>query len=98
MLHDASGPSYRQICYLPAAGPELDRSEAAIAVLGRFASRGGFDMHQLPNGPVLHLVHAGEGVVEADGRQHAVVPGSAFCFAAGTPLHYRDRRDRPWRY
>ncbi len=98
MLHDASGPSWRQTCYLPAAGPELERGEAGIAVLGRFASRGGFDFRQVPRGHVIHLVHSGQGVVEADGRRHACGPGSAFCFAPGVSIHYWDQRDRPWRY
>ncbi len=98
MLHDASGPTWRQTCFLPAAGPELERAEAAIAVLGRFTSTGGFDLRQVPRGYVLHLVHAGAGVVEADGRAHAVAAGSAFLFAPGVSIHYHDRPGWPWRY
>lgn len=98
MLHDASGPTWRQTCYLPAAGPELERSELALALIGRFASRGGFEMRQVPRGHVLHLVHAGDGVVEADGRPFRCTAGSVFCFAPGVAIHYHDRRERPWRY
>ncbi|MBA3686546.1 MAG: AraC family transcriptional regulator [Planctomycetes bacterium] len=98
MLHDASGRAWRQTCFLPAAGPELERAEIAIALLGRFASSGAFDLRQVPRTYVLHLVHAGEGVVEADGRPYSVTAGTAFLFVPGVTIHYFDRPGRPWRY
>jgi AraC-like DNA-binding protein len=98
MLHDAPGPTWRQTCYLPAAGPELERCDAAIAVLGRFVSRGGFDYRQVSRQVALHVVHSGEGTLECDGRQWRVGAGSVFCFSPGANVHYFDRRDRPWRY
>jgi AraC family transcriptional regulator len=98
MLHDGSGPTWRQTCFVPAAGVELDRSEVAVAVLGRFVSRGGFDYRQIPARVSLHLVHAGEGVVRMGGREWRALPGSVFCFMPGESVAYRDVGARPWRY
>ncbi len=98
MLHDASGPTWAQTCYLPAAGAELERSELAITVLGRFASRGGFDLTQTPRQVSFHVVHAGEGTVSAGGTSWRAARGSVFTFVPGVPVHYQDRPDRPWRY
>ncbi len=98
MLHDASGPTWRQTCFVPAAGPELEGSEVAIEVLGRFTSRGGFDLRQVPRRVSVHVVHAGEGSVEMGGRRWRAGPGSVFTFAPGFDVHYSDHPDRPWRY
>ncbi len=98
MLHDASGPRWSQTCYLPAAVPELERWDLATAVLGRFASRGGFDLYQTPSNVSLHFVHAGEGFLEVGGRRWDVGPGSVFTFVPGIPVHYADLPRRPWRY
>ncbi len=98
MMHDASGPTWRQTCYLPAAGPELEQAEAAVATLGRFTSTGGFDYRQVSRGYVLHLVHSGDGVVDADGTLHAVAAGTVFLMVPGSVIHYFDRPGHPWRY
>jgi AraC-like DNA-binding protein len=98
MLHDASGPTWSQTCYLPAAGAELEQSELAVTVLGRFTSRGGFDLNQTPRHVSFHVVHAGEGTLSAAGRSWLVRGGSVFTFVPGVPIHYEDRKDRPWRY
>lgn len=98
MLHDASGPTWRQTCYVPSTGPHLDDQEAALAVLGRFASTGGFRFRQTPWCTAFHLVHAGTGTVRAAGRSWQAGPGSVFCFAPGVPVEYEDHRGRPWRY
>ncbi len=98
MLHDASGPRWSQTCYVPASGQELDQSALATAVLGRFTSRGGFDLCQTPSRVSLHFVHAGEGILEAGGKRWDVRPGNVFTFVPGVPMHYADLPRKPWRY
>src|SRR4051812_12723489 len=99
MLHDASGPTWRQTCFLPAVEPDPAKVELTISVLGRFASHGGFDSRQTPpRAACLHIVHAGEGFFHSGGKELRVGAGGVFCFAPGVPVHYGDRRDRPWRY
>ncbi|MBA2480235.1 MAG: AraC family transcriptional regulator [Planctomycetes bacterium] len=98
MLHDGSGPTWRQTMYLPAAGAELERCDLAVAILGRFVSRGDFDYHQTPVRVSLHIVHGGEGSVTMDGREWRAAQGSVFCFMPGCPVAYRDRGARAWRY
>lgn len=98
MMHDASGPTWRQTAFVPSAGQELERSDAAISTLGRFASHGGFDYRQVPARVGIHIVHAGEGVVEMGGRSWRAGPGSVFTFAPGVGVHYADQPGRPWRY
>lgn len=98
MLHDASGPTWRQTCFLPATAPKSGAVELTIEVLGRFASKGGFDFRQTPKFPCLHIVHAGEGFYRAAGEEWRIGPGSVFSFEAGTSVHYGDARAKPWRY
>ncbi len=98
MLHDASGPTWRQTAFLPLSGAEIENAEVAVAVLGRFTSRGNFVYDQMPTRVSLHHVHAGEGTVEMGGRSWQAGPGSVFCFVPGHHVSYRDHRGRPWRY
>jgi AraC-like DNA-binding protein len=98
MLHDASGPTWRQTCFLPAAAPRESAVELTIEVLGRFRSTGGFDYRQVPKTASLHIVHAGEGFVRSGGEEWRVAAGGAFCFEPGVSVHYGDTREKPWRY
>jgi AraC-like DNA-binding protein len=98
MLHDASGRTWRQTMFVPAAGSELERSEVAVEVLGRFASHGGFELTQTPRRINVHIVHDGDGTVTMGGGSWRVRAGSVFCFYPGHFVHYADRRERPWRY
>jgi AraC-like DNA-binding protein len=96
MMHDGSGPTWRQTCFVPAAstpGPDM-----AVTILGRFQSRGGFVYNQVPPAFSFHFVHGGEGVYEADGRSWTARAGSVFLFVPNVPVHYHDLPGKPWRY
>jgi AraC-like DNA-binding protein len=98
MLHDASGPAWRQTMYLPLGHASLESAELAIVVLGRFASTGGFDLRQTPKRICLHLIHAGDGIVEMGDQRWRAGAGTAFCMYPGVPVHYLDLPGKPWRY
>jgi len=102
MLYDASGPSWRQTCFSPLHGRRRGQvgagTDLAIEVLGRFQSLGGFDYRQRPPQVVLHLVHAGDGIVTMGGQSSRVGAGSAFCFSPGQAVHYHDRPRHAWQY
>src|SRR5258708_5356880 len=92
MLHDSSGPTWRQMCFLPAVSPDPGVVELTIEVFGRFASHGGFDYRQMPpRAACMHVVHAGEGFFRSGGEEWRIAAGSVFCFAPGVPVHYGDR-------
>lgn len=98
MLHDASGPTWSQTCFLPGPGTDTAQADLAVQVLGRFLSRGGFDHQQVPGHVSLHLVTAGDGVLLAQGQRWQIGPGGIFTFVPGVPVRYLDAKDRPWRY
>ena len=97
MLHDASGPTWSQTVYLPAHGDSA-QADLSLTTLGRFSSRGGFDLRQTPSHVSFHVVHSGVGHLEAEGRRWQVRPNSVFTFVPHVPVRYADTRDRPWRY
>jgi AraC-like DNA-binding protein len=96
MLHDASGPTWRQTCFVPSAASDPD-PDLTLTVVGRFVSTGGFDFRQAARIPSIHLVTDGEGEVHVNGRVHVARRNSAFSFTPGEPVHYRETR-RPWTY
>jgi len=98
MLHDLSGPTWQQTCFLPAAGEHLAAADIALETLGRFRSRGDFALDQVSWQTALHITHAGSGVLEIDGRGWRIGPGDCYVFLPGMRIHRHDRRSAPLRY
>jgi AraC-like DNA-binding protein len=97
MLHDASGRTWRQTCFVPAAAA-LEDTEVAVSVLGRFVSTGNFAFRQASRVPALHIVTQGTGEVHVNGKVFVARPGSVFGFAPDEEVWYHDRPGKPWTY
>lgn len=98
MLHDASGRTWRQTCFVPAVAAAAD-VDLALTVIGRFVSTGGFEFRQTVRIPGMHIVTDGAGEVHVNGRVFTARKGAVFCFAPDEPVWYHEiPGPRPWTY
>lgn len=69
-----------------------------IKCVGDFRSLGNFYFEQVAAHVSFHLITAGSGVFDADGRKYTARTGDLFLFRPGMYVKYYDDASSPWRY
>jgi len=69
-----------------------------VSLVGRFRSRGGYQRRFYCTQTLLHLFERGSGIVDADGRAHAVDAGDIYVFWPGQTVLYHDNPGAAWAY
>ena len=66
--------------------------------MGFFQSRGNFHWEQVSGRFAFHVIHAGKGIMKANGQEWEVSAGDLFLFWPNMHIIYYDKTGFPWRY
>jgi len=84
-------------CCLPLSPPPAG-SSLWIPLSGRLISYGQSRYHSFPDYFCPHVITAGRGVVEVDGKHYDMAPGDMFTLWPSSEILYHDFPETPWQF
>ena len=90
--------TYEQDIFTAPIAQESASPGLFIKCAGDFRSLGNFYFEQVASHVSFHLITAGSGIFDADGKKYSAEPGDLFIFHPGMYVKYYDRPKSPWRY
>jgi len=90
--------TYEQDIFTASIDPESGSPGLFIKCVGDFRSLGNFYFEQVASHVSFHLITAGSGIFDADGKKYSAAPGDLFIFRPGMYIKYYDKPESPWRY
>ncbi|OGV38834.1 MAG: hypothetical protein A2020_12950 [Lentisphaerae bacterium GWF2_45_14] len=90
--------TYTQNIYTAPIDADAENPGLFIKCVGDFKSLGNFYFEQVASHVSFHLITAGSGIFDADGKKYAAEAGDLFIFSPGMYVKYYDNPSAPWCY
>jgi len=100
MLQEFETDNWTSLVYLPdlAESDGVADSELTLNAVGKLYSNGKFVHEQVSTSIAVHVIEAGAGTFEVDGKVYSGEAGDLIAFFPGSYYRYADREQTPWRY